>query len=37
MERWLRYFTRINTKDLERRLKTAEMWYIGRMLRISWT
>ena len=25
------------TKDLERRLKAAEMWYIRRIMRISWT
>ena len=25
------------TKDLERRLETAEMWYIRRIMRISWT
>ena len=25
------------TKDLERRLEAAEMWYIGRIMRISWT
>ena len=25
------------TKDLERKLKTAEMWYIRRIMRISWT
>ena len=25
------------TKDLERRLEAAEMWYIRRIMRISWT
>ena len=25
------------TKDLERRLQAAEMWYIRRIMRISWT
>ena len=25
------------TNDLERRLEAAEMWYIGRIMRLSWT
>ena len=27
----------ILSKDLERRLEVAEMWYIRRIMRISWT